>query len=128
MVEHSDSDAGRINHHKLYQIALERIILSLNCRDERLPVIENPRWSASDARERWNPGERGNAADRTANRSGAGTGNGRSKSALTREKIALFAPMPSASDKTATSVTIGMAVSERIARRTSCMSGLPKGI
>jgi hypothetical protein len=42
-------------------------------------------------------------------------------SALTMEKMAVLAPIPSASDSTATPVTTGVAHSERIASRKSVM-------
>src|SRR5438128_11428242 len=54
-------------------------------------------------------------------RSGALTGSGRNSSALTSEKIAVFAPMPSAIDRIATALTMGAVTSDRQARRKSCM-------
>jgi hypothetical protein len=43
---------------------------------------------------------------------------------FTREKIAVLAPMPSASERIATAVTIGVARSARTARRRSCTARL----
>ena len=53
-------------------------------------------------------------------RSGFGYGSGRINSALTTEKIAVFAPMPSASVRAATMVNAGLRNSPRIANRRSC--------
>src|SRR5437762_10471565 len=50
-----------------------------------------------------------------ARRCGSATGSARSKRPLTIEKIAVLAPMPSASDSTATVETIGVAFSARTA-------------
>ena len=63
----------------------------------------------------------------TASRCGSTTGSERSSSALMSEKMAVLAPMPSASDKAATIETMGVARSERTARRTSCMTGSVPG-
>src|SRR5262245_5820298 len=52
-------------------------------------------------------------------RSGSFTGSGRSNRLSTREKMAVFAPMPKVSERTATAVTIGVARRERTARRRS---------
>jgi len=41
-------------------------------------------------------------------RSGSGSGSGRSSSAFTTLKMAVFAPIPIASDKTATSANAGL--------------------
>src|SRR4051812_6012593 len=60
------------------------------------------------------------ASETTARRSGFATGNDRRIRLSTREKIAVFAPMPSASERMATAVTIGVARRERTARRRSC--------
>ncbi len=57
---------------------------------------------------------------------GALTGSARSSRLLTSEKIAVLAPMPSASDSTATRETTGVARSARKARRRSC-TGPPEG-
>src|ERR671931_2630274 len=54
-------------------------------------------------------------------RSGALTGSGRNSSALTGEKIAVLAPMPSAIDRIATALTMGAVTSDRQARRRSCL-------
>src|SRR5258707_4373517 len=58
---------------------------------------------------------------------GSATGNVRSSRLLTMEKMAVLAPMPSASDRIATSETTGVARSERNARRMSCMVTLLDG-
>ena len=57
---------------------------------------------------------------------GALTGSARSSRLLTSEKIAVLAPMPSASDSAATRETTGVARSARTARRRSC-TGPPEG-
>ena len=51
--------------------------------------------------------------------SGSATGSERSIRLLTSEKIAVFAPMPSASDSTAAMATTGVAISPRSASRMS---------
>ena len=56
----------------------------------------------------------------TTRRSGSGTGSVRSRRLLTREKIAVLAPMPRASDRIAMPVTTGAARSTRTATRRSC--------
>src|SRR4051812_45575712 len=62
-------------------------------------------------------------ADETVTRrSGDGTGSVRSNKASTMLNIAVFAPMPSASDTTAAAETIGEARSARTACRKSCMA------
>ena len=60
------------------------------------------------------PGFGPGAAELTS-RSGSGTGSGRSSIWLNSEKIAAFAPMPSASDTMATIVTNGVLKSVRSA-------------
>jgi hypothetical protein len=57
----------------------------------------------------------GPGAARFTSRSGSGTGSGRRSIWLKREKIAAFAPMPSASDTMATIVTNGVLNSVRSA-------------
>ena len=57
----------------------------------------------------------------TTRRLGSATGKVRSNRLLTSEKIAVFAPMPSASDSAATIETTGVARRERTAKRMSCM-------
>src|ERR1043165_4729973 len=52
---------------------------------------------------------------RLTRRCGSGTGSGRSSIWLKSEKIAAFAPIPSASDSTATAVTNGVLKSVRSA-------------
>src|SRR5438552_19120372 len=61
--------------------------------------------------------------DTIASRCGSRTGNARRTSVSTSEKIAVLAPMPSASDRTAIAVTTGVAHSERIASFRSCTRG-----
>src|SRR5262245_35976788 len=53
-------------------------------------------------------------------RSGSANGSGRSRTACTRLKIALFAPMPRASARIATAEIAGRALSERKAYLRSC--------
>src|SRR5882762_2519758 len=55
-------------------------------------------------------------------RSGSGKGNGRSSTPYTTVKIAVLAPMPRASVKTATAVNPGFFASIRKAYRMSCQS------
>jgi hypothetical protein len=62
----------------------------------------------------------GLSVDIRTSRPGSSTGSVRSTSALTRLKMALFAPMPSASDSTATAVKPGFLLSVRAANFTSC--------
>src|SRR5262249_7683238 len=57
--------------------------------------------------------------DTVTSRSGSATGSGRSMRALKREKIAVFAPIPSASETSATPETIGVARKARSASRRS---------
>src|SRR5258707_15846027 len=52
-------------------------------------------------------------------RSGSGNGKGRSKTAFTTVKIAVFAPMPRASERTATPVKTGDRANIRRAKRRS---------
>jgi hypothetical protein len=61
------------------------------------------------------------AAAMETRRSRALIGSGRNSSALTSEKIAVLAPIPSAIDRIATALTMGAATSDRHARRRSCM-------
>src|SRR5262249_57096020 len=56
-----------------------------------------------------------------ASREGSATGRVRRSRLLTNEKIAVLAPMPSASESSATTETTGVARSDRNARRTSAM-------
>src|SRR5260370_16209430 len=53
-------------------------------------------------------------------RSGSGKGSGRSSTPYTTVNIAVFAPIPSASVKTATTVNPGLFASTRIPKRRSC--------
>src|SRR2546425_372440 len=57
----------------------------------------------------------------SASRCGAVTGSARSRRLFTSEKIAVFAPMPSARDRTTTAETIGVERRDRRARRMSFM-------
>src|SRR2546426_12351862 len=54
-------------------------------------------------------------------RCGSATGSVRRSMLLTREKIAVLAPIPRASERAATPQTIGVARSARRARRRSCI-------
>ncbi len=56
------------------------------------------------------------------NRSGSLSGNGRNNTALTTLKIAVFAPMPSASVATAIAVNAGFFNNPRIANRMSLIT------
>ena len=56
--------------------------------------------------------------------SGSCTGKGRNNMLLKIEKIATFAPMPSAIDSTAMVVTMGVFSNDRIANLNSCIGGL----
>jgi hypothetical protein len=58
--------------------------------------------------------------DTTARRCGSATGSERTTRLLISEKSAMFAPMPNASDRMATMVTIGVAARLRTARRRLC--------
>src|ERR1051326_6512224 len=60
----------------------------------------------------------------SARRDGSATGSDRSSRPLTMEKMAVLAPMPSASGRIATIETTGVARSDRTARRMSCMMRL----
>src|SRR5262249_1213903 len=62
----------------------------------------------------------------SASRCGSFTGSERRIRLLTSEKIAVFAPIPRASESTATAVTIGAAASWRIAIRTSWAYPTPR--
>src|SRR5437762_3959341 len=57
-------------------------------------------------------------------RSASGYGSGRSKTALTMLKIAVFAPMPSASVRIAITLKLGCFRSMRKAYRISCFTSL----
>src|SRR5207253_6374252 len=59
------------------------------------------------------------ASVRIASRCGSLTGSARRTRLLTSEKIAVFAPIPSASDRMATVVTTGVPISCRTATRRS---------
>ena len=54
--------------------------------------------------------------------SGCGTGSGRSRIAFSKVKIAVFAPIPSVNDSSATAVNPGLFASARMPMRTSCSS------
>ena len=56
------------------------------------------------------------------NRAGSSTGNDRNIRASMMLKMAVFAPMPSASDNTAVAVNAGLPNSERIPKRRSRMT------
>src|SRR4051794_13688055 len=58
-------------------------------------------------------------------RCGSWTGSVRRTTLLTSVNIAVLAPMPSASDSTATAVTAGVAARARTARRRSCITRPP---
>src|SRR5262249_29168697 len=66
------------------------------------------------------PGERNH---RTAKRSGSGYGSGRSSRAFTTLKIAVFAPIPMASETTITAVRAGVFTRVRTAYRISVCTG-----
>src|SRR3954464_9119956 len=70
------------------------------------------------------PGLRWSVVETSISACGSWTGRGRSSTALTRLKIAVLAPMPSASDNTATSVNPGLLASIRRPYLMSCMVGL----
>src|SRR5690348_5191891 len=70
----------------------------------------------------WLPGVGPGAAVFTSS-SGCGTDSGRRRISLKSEKIAAFAPMPSASDSTATPVTKGLRKSARMASLKLGISG-----
>src|SRR3989442_2860104 len=63
---------------------------------------------------------------RSASCCGSLTGSERSSKLFTSEKIAVLAPMPSASDRTATMVTTGVPASWRMATRMSCTYPPPR--
>ena len=66
------------------------------------------------------PSDGGRCSTIRTTRSESGNGKGRNRTAFTTVKIAVFAPMPSASVSTATSVKPGLFASVRTAYRRSC--------
>jgi hypothetical protein len=75
-------------------------------------------YSGGETQNCRNPSE-GNCVVRYINCSGLGYARGRSSTPFTIEKMAVFAPMPSASVSRATDVKPGVRRSDRMARRRS---------